>query len=211
MTKFDDHTLAISSGTAKSRQDLLESLPFSPAPSHAIKITADWVKTYNWKLLPVTGPYQLGEVKKGKSVTFERVKDWWGNDERYFQHRFNPDRIELKVLRIRTSPGSTSCAASSIPSASDAQLVARQEQNAGVRQGLYRTPLVLQSDPSTPTGLYLNTADLLLRNLNVRLGIQHALNLDKMLTTLLRGITSASTAMAPARGVHQHGSQGPSV
>ena len=46
-------------------------------------------------MLPVTGPYQIGELKKGKSVTFDRVKDWWGNDERYFQHRFNPDRIEI--------------------------------------------------------------------------------------------------------------------
>lgn len=49
VTKFDDHTLAITSGTEKSREDLLESLPFSPEPSHAIRLTANWVKEYNWK------------------------------------------------------------------------------------------------------------------------------------------------------------------
>jgi microcin C transport system substrate-binding protein len=30
-------------------------------------------------VLPVTGAYQIGELKKGKSVTFNRVKDWWGD------------------------------------------------------------------------------------------------------------------------------------
>ncbi|GAJ51086.1 hypothetical protein ASA01S_175_00030, partial [Aeromonas salmonicida subsp. masoucida NBRC 13784] len=99
VTRFDDHTLSITSGSEKSREDLLESLPFTPEPSHAIKLTANWVKEYNWKILPVTGPYQLGEIKKGKSVSFKRIKDWWGDEERYFQHRFNPDRIEIKVLR----------------------------------------------------------------------------------------------------------------
>ena len=187
VTKFDDHTLAISSGTAKSRQDLLESLPFSPAPSHAIKITADWVKAYNWKLLPVTGPYQLGEVKKGKSVTFERVKDWWGNDERYFQHRFNPDRIELKVLRDQNIAwqhflrGELDTFPLVMPN-----WWHDKSKTPEFTKGYIERLWFYNQTPQPPTGLYLNTADPLLRNLDVRLGIQHALNLDKMLTTLLR-------------------------
>ena len=187
VTKFDDHTLAISSGSAKSRQDLLESLPFTPAPSHAIKITADWVKAYNWKVLPVTGPYQLGEVKKGKSVTFERVKDWWGNDERYFQHRFNPDRIELKVLRDQNIAwqhflrGELDTFPLVMPN-----WWHDKSKTPEFTKGYIERLWFYNQTPQPPTGLYLNTADPLLRNLDVRLGIQHALNLDKMLTTLLR-------------------------
>ncbi|MDM5135589.1 extracellular solute-binding protein [Aeromonas salmonicida] len=188
VTRFDDHTLSITSGSEKSREDLLESLPFTPEPSHAIKLTANWVKEYNWKILPVTGPYQLGEVKKGKSVSFKRIKDWWGDEERYFQHRFNPDRIEIKVLRDQNIAwqhflrGDLDTFPLVMPNWwHDKTNTAEFEK--GYIEGLW----FYNQTPQSPMGLYLNTADPLLSELNVRLGIQHSLNLDKMLVTLLRG------------------------
>lgn len=188
VTRFDDRTLAITSGSEKSRQDLLESLPFSPEPSHAIKLTANWVKEYNWKILPVTGPYQLGEVKKGKSVSLVRIQDWWGNDERYLQHRFNPDKIEIKVLRDQNIAwqhflrGELDTFPLVMPNWwHDKTKTAEFEKGYIERRWFYN------QTPQSPMGLYLNTADPLLKDINVRLGIQHALNLDKMLATLLRG------------------------
>ncbi|GJA12632.1 ABC transporter substrate-binding protein [Aeromonas caviae] len=188
VTKFDDHTLAITSGTEKSREDLLEALPFTPEPSHAIKLTANWVKEYNWKVLPVTGPYQTGELRKGKSVTFDRVKDWWGNDERYFQHRFNPDRIEIKVLRDQNIAwqhflrGELDTFPLVMPN-----WWHDKSKTAEFEKGYIERLWFYNQTPQPPMGLYLNTADPLLSNLDVRLGIQHALALDKMIATLLRG------------------------
>ncbi|MCZ0750836.1 extracellular solute-binding protein [Aeromonas enteropelogenes] len=188
VTKFDDHTLAITSGSEKSRQDLLDSLPFTPVPSHAIKLTANWVKEYNWKVLPVTGAYRIGEVKKGKSITLERVKDWWGNEERYFQHRFNPDRIEIKVLRDQNIAwqhflrGDLDTFGLTMPN-----WWHDKTKTAEFEKGYIERTWFYNQTPQSPMGLYLNTADPLLRDLNVRLGIQYALNLDKMLSTLLRG------------------------
>ncbi|MFM5702927.1 extracellular solute-binding protein [Aeromonas caviae] len=188
VTKFDAHTLAITSGTEKSREDLLEALPFTPEPSHAIKLTANWVKEYNWKVLPVTGPYQIGEIRKGKSVTFDRVKDWWGNDERYFQHRFNPDRIEIKVLRDQNIAwqhflrGELDTFPLVMPN-----WWHDKSKTAEFEKGYIERLWFYNQTPQPPMGLYLNTADPLLSNLDVRLGIQHALALDKMIATLLRG------------------------
>lgn len=188
VTKFDERTLAITSGSEKSRQDLLESLPFTPVPSHAIKLTTNWVKEYNWKVLPVSGPYQIGEVKKGKSIAFRRVKDWWGDGERYFQHRFNPDRIDVKVLRDQNIAwqhflrGELDTFGLVMPNWwHDKTRTAEFEKGYIERRWFYN------QTPQSPMGLYLNTADPLLKDRNVRLGIQHALNLDKMLATLLRG------------------------
>ncbi|MGE6107325.1 extracellular solute-binding protein [Aeromonas sobria] len=188
VTKFDERTLAITSGSEKSRQDLLESLPFTPVPSHAIKLTANWVKEYNWKVLPVSGPYQIGEVKKGKSITFKRVKNWWGDGERYFQHRFNPDRIDVKVLRDQNIAwqhflrGELDTFGLVMPNWwHDKTRTAEFEKGYIERRWFYN------QTPQSPMGLYLNTADPLLKDRNVRLGIQHALHLDKMLATLLRG------------------------
>lgn len=188
VTRFDDHTLSITSGTAKSRQDLLESLPISPEPSHAIKLTSNWVKEYNWKVLPVTGPYQIDEVKKGKSVTFKRVKDWWGDDERYFRHRFNPARLEIKVIRDQNIAwqhflrGELDTFPLVMPN-----WWHDKSKTPEFEKGYIERLWFYNQTPQSPTGLYLNTADPLLSNLDVRLGIQHALNIDKMLTTLLRG------------------------
>ena len=188
VTRFDDHTLAITSGTEKSREDLLESLPFSPEPSHAIKLTANWVKEYNWKVLPVTGAYQIGELKKGKSVTFNRVKDWWGDGERYFQHRFNPDRIEIKVLRDQNIAwqhflrGDLDSFPLVMPN-----WWHDKSKTAEFEKGYIERLWFYNQTPQSPMGLYLNTADPLLKDLNVRLGIQYALALDKMIATLLRG------------------------
>lgn len=187
VTKFDDHTLAITSGSEKSRQDLLDSLPFTPVPSHAIKLTANWVKEYNWKVLPVTGAYRIGEVKKGKSITLERVKDWWGDEERYFQHRFNPDRIEIKVLRDQNIAwqhflrGDLDTFGLTMPN-----WWHDKTKTVEFEKGYIERTWFYNQTPQSPMGLYLNTADPLLRDLNVRLGIQYALNLDKMLSTLLR-------------------------
>lgn len=188
VTKFDDHTLAITSSSEKSRQDLLDSLPFTPVPSHAIKLSANWVKEYNWKVLPVTGAYRIGEVKKGKSITLERVKGWWGDEERYFQHRFNPDRIEIKVLRDQNIAwqhflrGDLDTFGLTMPN-----WWHDKTKTAEFEKGYIERTWFYNQTPQSPMGLYLNTADPLLRDLNVRLGIQYALNLDKMLSTLLRG------------------------
>ncbi|MGL6625310.1 extracellular solute-binding protein [Aeromonas jandaei] len=188
VTRFDDHTLSITSGIAKSRQDLLESLPISPEPSHAIKLTSNWVKEYNWKVLPVTGPYQIDEVKKGKSITFKRVKDWWGDDERYFQHRFNPERLEIKVIRDQNIAwqhflrGELDTFPLVMPN-----WWHDKSKTPEFEKGYIERLWFYNQTPQSPTGLYLNTADPLLSNLDVRLGIQHALNIDKMLTSLLRG------------------------
>lgn len=188
VTKFDDHTLSITSGTEKSREDLLESLPFSPEPSHVIQLTDNWVKEYNWKILPVTGAYRLSELKKGKSVSFERVKDWWGDGERYFQHRFNPDRIEIKVLRDQNIAwqhflrGELDTFGLVMPN-----WWHDKSKTAEFDKGYIDRLWFYTQTPQSPMGLYLNTADPLLKDLNVRLGIQYALAIDKMIATLLRG------------------------
>src|SRR5690606_35766040 len=41
--------------------------------------------------------------------------------------------------------------------------------------------------PQSASGIWMNQDKPPLNNLNVRLGIQHALNMDKMLKTVLRG------------------------
>ena len=95
---YDDHTLAVV-GT-KAEPDLHLKLGLNPTPEHFYgNINKDFVKKYNWKIVPNTGPYQIYDFKKGKYVKFKRKKNWWGKDLQYFKNRFNVNKVIFNVVR----------------------------------------------------------------------------------------------------------------
>jgi microcin C transport system substrate-binding protein len=54
--------------------------------------------------IPVgSGPYRVKEVDAGRSVTFERVKDWWAKDLAVTSGQWNFDEIKLVFFRNRGS------------------------------------------------------------------------------------------------------------
>ena len=95
---YDDHTLAVVS--TKAVPDLHLKLGISPTPRHYYKtIGEDFVRKYNWEIVPNTGAYQISDFRKGKYVMFKRKPDWWGDGLHYFKHRFNVDRVKFTVVR----------------------------------------------------------------------------------------------------------------
>ena len=95
---YDDHTLAVV-GT-KAEPDLHLKLGLNPTPEHFYgNINKDFVKKYNWKIVPNTGPYQIYDFKKGKYIKFKRKKNWWGKDLQYFKNRFNVNKVIFNVVR----------------------------------------------------------------------------------------------------------------
>ncbi|MEI8346919.1 MAG: ABC transporter substrate-binding protein, partial [Pseudomonadota bacterium] len=91
--KYDDLTLAIVAKKPRSNRELHYYNDISPQPRHFFKMDENWVKNYNWAIVPNTGPYQLENIDKGKSLTFKRVDNWWAKDLKYYRHRFNVDRV----------------------------------------------------------------------------------------------------------------------
>jgi len=49
-----------------------------------------------------SGPYRVGAVDTGRSLTFERNPDWWGRDKPMARGRFNFDRIRIEYFRDQT-------------------------------------------------------------------------------------------------------------
>ena len=87
----------------KKSWNLLDDTNISPIPEHDTKLDKDWLTTYQWKMPVVPGPYALDSFEKGKSITFKRIKNWWGENKKYMKNMFNFDQIELKVVRSETS------------------------------------------------------------------------------------------------------------
>jgi microcin C transport system substrate-binding protein len=49
-----------------------------------------------------SGPYRVVQVNAGRSITYERVKDWWAQDLPVNRGRFNVDRIRYDYYRDGT-------------------------------------------------------------------------------------------------------------
>jgi microcin C transport system substrate-binding protein len=72
-------------------------------PSSVLKTTdgARYVKEYNFKMIPGSGPYIVneGDVVKGKSVSMRRRKDYWGERNRLNIGAYNFDEVREIVVR----------------------------------------------------------------------------------------------------------------
>lgn len=77
------------------------SLPILPA--HVLKTVdgARYLKEYNFKLLPGSGPYVLNEadIEKGRSITMRRRNDYWGEKQRRNIGTGNFDEIREIIVR----------------------------------------------------------------------------------------------------------------
>ncbi len=72
-------------------------------PAHALKgVSGDaYLKEYNFKLLPGSGPYSIEEkdVDKGNSITVRRRKDYWADNARANAGLNNFDELHFAVVR----------------------------------------------------------------------------------------------------------------
>lgn len=46
-----------------------------------------------------SGPYRITQVRPGRGLVFERVKDWWGRDLPVNRGKYNFDRVEVEFYR----------------------------------------------------------------------------------------------------------------
>jgi microcin C transport system substrate-binding protein len=72
-------------------------------PAHILKTLdgAAYLRDYNFKLLPGTGPYIVNEsdIQKGKSISVRRRKDYWAEKYRVNVGMYNFDEIRSVVVR----------------------------------------------------------------------------------------------------------------
>jgi microcin C transport system substrate-binding protein len=85
-------------------KDFLSFATFLPIfPAHALKSMdgAIYVRDFNFKYLPSSGPYIIGEsdVVKGQSITLRRRTDYWAQNDRRNVGLNNFDELRLIVVR----------------------------------------------------------------------------------------------------------------
>ncbi|MGF1901869.1 extracellular solute-binding protein [Aliivibrio sifiae] len=196
---FDKHTIAIVSAKARNRDELIAYTNLMPRPKHFYgepQIDANndgiddkFVRKYNFKPEPVTGPYYIDKIKKGKNITFKHVgKDWWGYENKYNQNRYNVEKINIKVIRDADialkhfEKGNLDTFDLVRP-----DLWHDKSEGKNYQKGYIQKAWVYNQAAVGAGGLWLNTSKPMLNDINVRQGIMYATDFDMMIEKVLRG------------------------
>ncbi|MEG3221203.1 extracellular solute-binding protein [Vibrio gigantis] len=203
ITKIDDYTIAVETAVKQSRDALmvLINMPsngFQPRPKHFFKggkdangdgMADNFVRKYNFKSEPTAGPYYLDKVKKGKSVTFKHVgEQWWGYSNRYYQNRYNVDKVRITVIRDfdialkHFEKGKLDYFDLVLP-----EYWHGKSDSQGFEDGYIQKFWGFNQTTQGAGGLWMNTAQPLLDDVNLRKGIMHATDYDGMIKNIMRG------------------------
>jgi microcin C transport system substrate-binding protein len=186
--KHDKYIISVTYSTPRPQTDLLYYTNFAPVPRHFHKLDEKWVTDYNWLTEPNTGPYYISTVEKGKYVEFTRNDKWWARDYKYFRNRYNADKIRVDVIReIQTSfnhflKGELDTFFMVWPDYWHDKATGEPYD-----KGYIHKIQFYNETPQSIAGILLNTDVELFKDINVRLGFAHSLNLQKVIDTLLRG------------------------
>ncbi|MEW6079285.1 MAG: extracellular solute-binding protein [Thermodesulfobacteriota bacterium] len=184
---YDDHTLAVVS--TKAQPDLHLSIALSPTPGHFYgELNEGFTQDFNWKIAPNTGPYQITNFEKGKFVEFTRKADWWGKDQRYFQNRFNVDKVVYTVVKDYSmsweyfKKGQVDVFGLTVP-----DYWYEKSKTPVVDNGYVNKIWFFNDTPRSASGLWLNQDKPIFADKNVRYAFAHAMNIEKVIDTVLRG------------------------
>lgn len=189
-TVYDEHTLSISLPEAKLYAPAIVG-GLTPSAPHFYKgYGPDFTERYQWRFPPTTGAYEVlpEDVVKGVSVTQTRVKDWWAKDRKYYRYRFNPDRIRHVVVRDESKAFELFRAGEL-----DTFYITRpnywyeKSEVEPVFKGYIERYTFYSQYPALPRGIYMNVSKPLLDDRDIRVGIQHAMNWQKVIDVIFRG------------------------
>ncbi|MES2440720.1 MAG: ABC transporter substrate-binding protein [Verrucomicrobiota bacterium] len=164
----------------------------------------DYADRYQWLFPPTTGAYEVRPegLVKGVSITQSRVKNWWARDRKYFKNRFNVDKMVTVLVRDESKAFELFRSGEL-----DSFLLTRPEfwyeksEIPPVYDGYIDRATFYNRYPKIPRGLYLNVTRPLLNDRNVRIGIQHASNWQKVIDVLFRGDFSRLNAFNEGYGM----------
>jgi microcin C transport system substrate-binding protein len=150
----------------------------------------DFEARYNWRTRPTTGAYLIKpeDVQKGRSITMTRNHDWWARDLKYYKYRFNPDRMEYRLIRDPEKAFQVFLQGDlDFFLLGDPQKWYEDTEVEDVFKGYIERATFYNIYPRTSRGLYFNLSRAPLDDLDVRIGLQYATNWEKVMDLDLRG------------------------
>lgn len=189
ITKYDDRTISITLTTPKPKTPYFAAV--LPSPTHFFReFGPDYPQRYQWRVKPVSGAFVIDEeqTSKGRSITLKRVRDWWARDRKYYKNRFNPDFIRYRLVRSTEKEfelfrnGEVDFYLLNEP-----RFWYEKTEIPVVFDGYIKKAVFYNDYPRVPRGLYINCSKPLLDDVNIRVGLQYATNVEKLIAFDFRG------------------------
>ncbi len=187
--KYDDHSISITGAVARPKDELHYYYGLAPTPKHFYKkLDTDFIKKHNWKIVPNTGPYQIGKINKGKQIEFIRKDNWWAKDNRYNLGRFNVNKVIIKVIRDPNiaykhfEKGNLDSFTLVQPEFWHNKAKGKLFDNGYIEKFVF-----YNDKPRSSSGFFLNQDNEILKDKHIRVALAHALNFDRVIKTVLRG------------------------
>ena len=191
-TLYGEDLIAISLPEPRPKLPYFASVP--PSPPHFYKeYGPDYKERYQGRVPPTTAAYTVKpeDLVKGVPITLSRVDNWWAEDKKFFKYRFNAGRIRYSVVRDRSKAwelfraGEIDYFPITLP-----EYWYQKSEMPPVFDGYVERYTWYNQFPRIPWSLYLNSAKPPLDNHDVRLGISHATNWQKVIDVVFRGDAS---------------------
>ncbi len=150
----------------------------------------DYPTRYLWRVAPTLGGYTVDPsgVIMGRQITMKRVRDWWARDLRYTRYSCNVDTIvysfisETSKIRELFRIGQLD-----VFSARDAEHWYEGLELEDVHNGYIQRVHFSNIWPRNSFGIHLNCSRAPFHDKNMRLGFQHALNIQSVIDIIFRG------------------------
>lgn len=208
ITLYDENTLSITYHSAKP--DLVERVSIRPVPEHFYdELGGDYLTKYQWIQEPTTGPYIVkpDDIKKGQSITLTRLPTWWAKDHRFYRYRFNPDRIEVQVIRDPNKAFEVFLKGNLDMfglSKTDYWYEKLPNDHKLVKNGYLSKVTFYNQVPPPSYALRINSSKPPLNDRNIRVGFHHSMNFDLVLKKIFRGDFERMRTVADGYGKRSH-------
>ncbi len=188
----------------KSKELLLDATNIVPRAKHFYNgiIPSNWTIEYNRKAEPTTGAYYLENWNFNYGLTFKKVVNWWAEEYSHFQNMFNFDAVELRIL-----PGTQF----SVRKYFRAQqldalpIFTTDEYFSALEDGRFRRGMadmwkIKTNSLQGLSGIVFNTKAPPFNNLDFRMAMEYAIDIDGLIENVLGGDAKRCNTMGENQG-----------
>lgn len=183
---IDPYTLKIV-GKRPSWRPLDDYAILPPMPRHAITLGPNWVTGTNNTPQVAIGPYVVTHTVAGQEVTFERQKNWWGENRRYFKGLYNVDKIVVRVIPDDRLLDYFQNGEIDYYNVNTARLWAEKMDFPAMRMGWTHRKRVFVDMPEGFYGLAMNLEVPIFQNKDFRKALQYLFNFDAINNNMMYG------------------------
>ncbi len=195
LSRFSRITVYGNGAIAVSLQEPMPAAPYyASLPASCTRFYAefgpDYPTRYLWRPAPTTGAYRVANdgLVMGRGITLERVPDWWGHERRYMRYSCNVDRIVYSFIAEQSKARELfRVGLLDVFSARDADFWYEGLEIKPVHRGYIQRVHFSNIWPRNSFGFHLNCSRPPFDNKEVRLGMQHALNVQEVIDSVFRG------------------------